>query len=295
VSQSALESERSSAQAALAAERQSISVLTVALNEAKATSEIQSSKLQSLIIENEKLKSDCESLLSSAKEKESAHAALAARAQEAESALSLLETKKKRDLEFLRKQNENISALQRQIDELKAGTEDSESDLKAKVVRAERTASEATKQVEQLQTALVSSHQELELLRGKLAGLPRVNKEDEVEVISNYAGSLVSKPGADEVVEKLRAQLLVSEEEKIRLEVTLADTLEAKKVVEQALSLKVEELSRSVKSLSAKISALEEERERLEDELRNYQQSVRGVNNESGGYVSRLLMVAFAN
>lgn len=196
-----------------------------------------------------------------------------ARAEEAESSLALIESKKKRDLEFLRKQNESISALQRRMEETCAMHAEKEAELCLRLEEASVSSIESLKLVEHLQEALDASEQEAQALRTRVADVAVAAADEELVIDSAGPVGLVAS-------EVLRMQELLSTSEGLvrEFEWRVAG-LERDRVVDEAAhATRLEEVARQAQM---KTAALEDERARLEAELLTYQKSLSDANSES--------------
>ena len=202
------------------------------------------------------------------KESESTVASLRARAEEAETALSVYESKKKRDLEFLRKQNENISSLQRQIAELKVSIDEREKEALAKAKEADGKLSEAEHTITTLKESLAASQREIDGLKS----IPNVHTAQDGDVLpleSNFTAD-----ASQETVDELREKLNLEQERYMKLEYRFHEVQEERSNAEKSLIRKLEEMDQAMKTLQRKVGGLEAERERLEEEVRVYTNQV---------------------
>lgn len=274
--------------------------LNVALKEsieAKSALTVAMERCNSLEHDNTALKSSIIETTQSVASRESEYMALVARAEEAESNLSLFESKKKRDLEFLRKQNENISLMQRQIEENSSLYAEKEAELRLKLDQAVVASKESSKLAERLKEALESSQQEIQTYKSKIADMSVATTDEErMEVMSNYVDNAnPSSVVSMSEVHKLQERLLMSEElirdyeSKVAafeskladFESKIAGLMKEKESGETSFATRIEEMTKSLKHAQSKTSALEVERQRLETELLAYQKSLSDANNDS--------------
>lgn len=189
---------------------------------------------------------------------------LKSRADEAEAAVSIFESKKKRDLEFLRKQNETIASLQRQVEELKAAVEEKESNSRMAVGEAEKKLMDANNTILALQESLQTCQSEINMLKAQQ------ERFEDTTLEAKTVSPGTAKSAVEETVERLRLE----EERYKTLESKLNEMLMEKERAEASLIRRTEEMSHTIKSLQVKVRDLEEERERLEEEVRVYTNQV---------------------
>jgi len=211
-----------------------------------------------------------------------------ARAEAAEETLSKLEDKKKRDLEFLKKQNEKIAALQREHTDTLAAAEETILDLRKQLsVFSDREAIMADQhngRIAELQGQCAAALEEASLANQN-AEAARIELERALAEAAAATEALAAAEAAAAIAEQSPSTLsthsegswvdLMNENSKFKEDLvafeqrnsTLAKQLESA----EASTAQHREASRKaegeLKQLFARVTALENERARLESEL----------------------------
>ena len=180
---------------------------------------------------------------------------LKVRVDEAETAVAIFESKKKRDLEFLRKQNETIALLQRQIEESKVAADERENSTRIAFRDVEDKLQNANSTILALQESLATCQSEM----NNLVMQQQASKHSELEPDDANA----------------RAIAVSFDEERCKmLETKINEMIVDKEKNEELLTQRTADMSHIIKCLQGKVDDLEEERERLEEEVRMYTNQV---------------------
>ena len=228
-------------------------------------------------------------------EKEMLIKSLQIQMKESEDALSLVESKKRRDLDFLRKQNETIATLQRQLSEEKEKALGTESESVEKIRAMQDQVQEASKQSRRLTEALNVCQAEVASLRKSLDEMiSKQSKAIDVELLSNYADSPKAQPVAsnptgisastqhdpitansNDRAAALEAALMECESRVVVMEEALQTAIKER----DSLKTQSQEAARKLKALSTRAASLDEERLRLEGELLACQRTLADMHN----------------